>query len=291
MALAQLQVELNFDQETYLPRETIPAKVVVRNSSGQTLALGSDPHWLRFDIENVDGNIVGEIKPVDVSGEFSLPSAHRGTKIVDLTPFFELKRFGRYKITATVHVAEWNRTFVSKPAHFGINTGVKLWETTFGVASEDDALKRHFRKYQLVQANHLKRLSLYVRLMDEDETETLKIYPLGEVISFNRPETMLDSYSNLHVLFQSGAHSFRYCVITPEGLMLTRETYDQTTSRPTLEAAAEGRVKLTGGVRRLSPTDLPPPDLAEASAKNDEPIEAVEYFKKPDAPGKPTIKK
>lgn len=276
---AQLRVELELDQETYLPHETLIAKVIVRNSSGQVLKLGNAEDWVTFAVENTDGSIVSQTKPVDVKKEFTIPSAHRATVKFDLAPCFDLTKFGRYHLTATVKVPQWNQVFSSRPKVFGISNGVKLWESVFGLPQENG--RPEFRKYQIVQANNLKKLSLYARITDESETETLKIFPLGPVISFGRPEAMLDGWSNLHVLYQESAHGFRYCVITPDGLLLARQTHDQTESRPELKAADKGGVKVVGGARRITGNDLPPPDPSDI--KDDEPIEAQEYIRTVDA--------
>lgn len=281
--LAQLRVEVVLEQETYLPHESLPIKVVVRNSSGQSLKLGDTDEWLTFSLENTDGSVVTQVKPVDVRKEFTIPSAHRANVTFDLAPSFDLTKFGRYLVTATVKVPQWNQVFSSRSHAFGISPGVTLWETVYGIPSKEG--QPEFRRYQLVQANHKKHLSLYARITDQSETETFKVFPLGPVISFSRPEAMLDTWSNLHVLWQYSAQGFRYSVITPDGMLLARETHDQTSSRPVLAAASKGGVKVSGGTRRVSGTDLPPPDLASES-KKDEPIEAAEYIKSVDGKSK-----
>lgn len=263
---SQIQVELSFDQEQFLPSEELLAKVRVTNSSGQTLVLGRDNAWLGFVIEARDGSIVRIKKPLDVSGEFALPSAHRATKVVDLSEAFDLTRYGRYEITARVSIPEWGgQNFVSKTRVFDISKGVKLWETAFGVPSLEPNGKPEIRKYILAQANHVKDIHLYARITDQDEEYTYKMFSIGPMISFSRPEAQLDQWSNLHVMYQNGAHSFLYTVITPDGLLLSRQTWNYSDTRPKL-AANNGRIGVRGGVRRISSTDLPPPELLSESS-------------------------
>ncbi len=265
-ALAQLRVELSFEQETYLPHEEMDAVVRIYNSSGQTLVLGRDSSWLTFSVETSDGGFVKEKKRPDVVGEFSLPSGSRATKRVNLAEAYELTRFGRYVITAMVHVPEWGETFVSpKPRPVGIATGVTVWESVFGVPTNKPGERPEVRKYQLVQANHLKRLSFYIRIIDDDG-ETLTLFPIGGVAGLTRPEPQLDKWSNLHLFYQDNARSFRYFVVNPDGLLLTRQTWDMGDSRPVLAMNSEGRISVTGGVRRVSASDLPPPELEKPSA-------------------------
>lgn len=290
-ASAQLRVEVSFEQETYLPKETMNAVVRIYNSSGQTLVLGTNADWLTFSIENSNGSIVEQKKQPDIMGEFTLPSANRARKYVDLAEAFDLSKMGRYYVTATVHIPQWNQSFTcSKHAVVGISTGVKLWEAAFGLPDANPDGRPEIRKFQLVQANHLKELTLFVRITDQSESYTYNIFPLGILMGLSRPEPQLDRWSNLHVLCQNGAHSFRYTVIMPDGMILTRQTWDiEQDSRPTMVVAEEGRIKLVGGARRVSASDLPPPELLSDKVVADVPV--PEPAKKPSGKSKKNGKK
>jgi hypothetical protein len=268
-SLAQIRVELEFEQETYLPREPLHAVVRIYNMSGRTLVLGQDSQWLSFTVENVNGSLVEQTKTVDVQGEFTLPSSSRARKLVNLAEAYDMGKFGRYLVQATVQIPGWPETYSSKQRAVGIATGVKLWEQAFGVP-DDLHGQPELRKYQLLSANHLKQLSLYVRVTGDSEADTFKLFPLGSMHGFSRPEPQVDRWSNLHVLYQDGATRFRYNMITPDGLLLTRQTWEVTPdSRPALRVDTTGRIVVAGGTRRVSATDLPPPDLL--SELNDEP--------------------
>jgi len=260
---SQIRVELEFEQETYLPQEPLHAVVRIYNSSGQTLVLGKDGEWLSFTVDSVDGSVVQQKKPVEVEGEFTLPSASRAKKMVNLAQAFELNRQGRYNVTATVHLSagDWRESFSSRPRHFGISPGSKLWESAFGLPADPHESRPEMRKYQLLQANHLKELTLYVRVTDEAEAETFALFTLGKLLGISRPEPQLDRWNNLHVFYQNSARGFLYNVLTPEGQVLTRQTWEIGESRPTMVANAEGRISVRGGQRRISATDLPPPEL------------------------------
>lgn len=271
---AQLRVELEFEQETYLPHEAMFAIVRIYNSSGQNLQLGRDDQWLSFTVETSEGGVVKQIKTPDVKGEFSLPSASRARKMVNLAEAFELTKFGRYYVTATVHVADWGgETFtIDRARPIGIATGVKLWESTFGLPSQKEGGRPELRKFHLVQANHLKQLSLYVRITDDSETDSYALFPLGQLVGFSKPQPQLDRWSNLHVFYQDAARSFRYFTITPDGLLLARQTWETTDSRPSMTVNSEGRISVTGGIRRVSASDLPPPELLSEKKTSETPL-------------------
>src|SRR5437762_750331 len=73
------------------------------------------------------------------------------------------------------------------------------------------------RRYALLQAAYLKQLTLYARVSDVNEVRVFKVYPIGPMVSFSKPEGQVDKTSNLHVLWQVGARSFQYVVVSPEG--------------------------------------------------------------------------
>ena len=288
--LAQLRVELSFEQETYLPHEPLHAVVLVYNTSGQTLNFGKDNDWLSFHLQATDGTLVKELKPVDVEGEFALPSAQRAKKLVNLAEAYEMTQLRRFTVTATVRVADWNgETFSSREKHFGISRGANLWEGVFGLPSDQPGGRPEIRKYQLVQANQIKALSLYARIVDEADDETFFIQSLGPLLGVSKPEAQVDRWSNLHVFYQDGARSFKYHMITPDGLLLTRQTWDIDETRPSLKPDKDGRILVSGGLRRISGTDLPPPELLSESSTTtlDEPLPAA----KPIADAAPPTKK
>ena len=86
--------------------------------------------------------------------------------------------------------------------------------------------------------------------------------PIGALLNFSRPEAQVDKLSNLHVMYQSGPQSFSYTVFNPEGELLARQTHDYINTRPRLQADAEGKIFVAGGVRRLTANDRPTPKPA-----------------------------
>jgi len=259
---AVVTVEVTLDQEQFLPGEALPVAVRITNRSGQTLRLGGDPDWLTFSVESHEGFIVGKNGEVPVTGEFVLESGNRATRRVDLAPYFNLAQPGRYHIIAQVHIKEWDRQIASDAKSFDVTQGLKLWSEEFGVPPPAGATNPapEVRKYILQQANYLRgQLKLYLRLTDAAESKVFKVFPLGPIVSFGEPEKQLDSRSNLHVVYQTGARSFAYTVINPDGNVVLRQTYDFATSRPRLRANQEGNFTIVGGARRVTVNDVPPP--------------------------------
>lgn len=263
---AQVTVEVLLDQEQYLPGEAITVAVRITNRSGQSLRLGQ-PDWLTFSVQRRDGLVMSQLAEVPVAGEFTLESSDRATKRVELTPSFQLTMTGRYQLTATVKIKQWNQELSSSLKYFDIITGTRLWEQEFGLPSPvgAPATPPEVRKYILQQAKYLKQLKLYVRVTDANESSLFGVYPIGPLTSFSQPETQVDKLSQLHVLFQTGARSFYYCVINPDGQLILRQTYDYLNTRPVLRADPEGKIIVAGGARRATATDLPAPLFSTAT--------------------------
>jgi hypothetical protein len=258
---AQVSVDLLLEQKQFLRDESLPVKVRVTNRSGQTLRLGQDADWLHFAIEHRDGHPLRRQGEVDVTGEFTLESASVADRIFNLMPHFDLGMPGRYRVTALLKIKDWGVTVSSPPAEFDIIQGSKIWEEDFGVPAPEGPPEP--RKYILQQAAHTKELRLYARVTDLAEHRVFRVVALGPLVSFSRPEAQIDKQSSLHALFQTGARSFYYTVVDPDGALVVRHTYDYTATRPVLRVDKEGKIFVAGGVRRPSRDDLPPRTLEE----------------------------
>jgi hypothetical protein len=271
---AQVTVELTQDQDQFLPAESMPLTVRITNRSGQSLRLGRGEDWLSFSVESRDGQVVPTLGEVPVGEEFTLDSSRVVTLHVDLAPYFALNRSGRYSVTAIMQIKDWNQSVRSQPRSFDIIEGARLWEQLIGVPNSTlgSNAAPETRKFVLQEANYLKtQLRLYVRLTDASGAKTFRVLPIGPMVSFGRPEPQVDKFSNLHLLYQLGPHSFNYVVINPEGEIIARRTYDYVDKRPRLQPDAEGKVLVTGGIRRPTPQDVPPSKLEKSTGAESKP--------------------
>lgn len=267
-ALAQLNVEVRLEQDQFLSGEQISAAVRITNRSGQTIRLGAEEDWLTIAVEGMDGKALPRFADPPVVGEFELETSKIGTKRVRLSPYFPMTQPGRYTITASVKVSAWGVERFSQPKHINVIQGTSLWEQEFGVPKKpgDTNALPEIRRYSLHKANYLKgQLRLYFRLVDAAGSTVFRVYPIGQFLSFSRVEAQIDQETNLHVLYQNGPHAFSYTVFNPDGELLIRQTYDYTDRRPTLKFAFDSKVIISGGARRVTSTDIPPPPKEEGS--------------------------
>ena len=259
---AQVGVEVTLEQDQFLPGEALQVAVRITSHAGQTLILGGADDWLTFSVESPDGIVVPKTSDLPAKNEFPLQSSKVATVRVNLAPYFALTQPGRYAVTATIKIKGWDSEVTSRPKGFYIIQGAKLWEQEIGIPKPTGASagSPEVRKYILQQANYLKnQLRLYLRLTDASEAKVFRVIPIGQLVSFSRPEPQVDKLSNLHVLYQNGPHSFSYTVCNPDGDMLIRQTYDYVSARPRLRGNGEGSITVEGGVRRMMASDFPVP--------------------------------
>jgi len=252
------------DRTQYVPGEAVPVAVRLVNNSGQTMHFGAED-WVSFTIEGRGGMIVPKAGDPPLVHDFDLPASERATQHVDLQPYFELAKPGHYTVTASVRIKDWSAEMTSKAKGFDIINGTPVWEQEFGVpqSSPTNHALPEIRKYALQQATFANSMKLYFRLTDSSDAKSLRVYALGPMISFSNPQEKLDDQSNLHILYQTGSRIYNYSVITPDGNMTTHQTfvYGQATPRLGTERKS-GKIVVVGGVRKISPDDIPKPDPA-----------------------------
>ena len=252
---AQVEAELVVNQDKFLPAEELSAGVRIVNRSGQTLHLGEDADWVKFTVEKESGGVVHQTKEPPVKGGFDLKSTDRATMRVDLAPCYDLRQRGRYLISATVKIKEWNQTISTKPVAVEIVEGTKLWEQEVGVPQPSGPPE--MRSYTLQQANYLKdQLRLYLRVADR-HGHVLKMINVGPMISFGQPEQQVDSKSRLHLLYQKSNKRFAYLVVMPDGEIQTQQTFEYTETRPRLQPDDKAGISVNGGERIVSADDIP----------------------------------
>jgi hypothetical protein len=256
-ASAQVDVELSLDQDQFLPSETLPLAVKIINRSGQQLHLGAAADWLTFNVEAVDGFVVLKNAEVPVTGAFDLETGQLGIKRVDLQPYFNLTKPGRYRIIATLRIKDWGAQIASAPKPFDVITGAKLWEQDFGVPQGTNGVPE-VRKYTLEQANYLKnQLRLYAQVSDPAEAVVYRVSALGPMVSFSQPDSRVDRQGRLSVLWQTGAQTFSYAIVNPDGTVASTDFYENFFSRPRLTITNDGDVAVVGGTRRPRAAELP----------------------------------
>ena len=147
----------------------------------------------------------------------------------------------------------WPQEIVSQPFTFNVIEGAHIWEQDFGVpgTAKDAGSPPEVRKYILQQANYIKgKLRLYLRITDQTGMKVFKTIPIGVVLTFSHPQPEIDENSNLHLIYQSWAHSSSYFEFSPDGEQLKGELYDFMGEKPRLGRDLNGKICVIGGILR-----------------------------------------
>jgi hypothetical protein len=259
-AQAQVTVELELEKSRLLPRESLLTKLKIVNFSGQTLVFGEDNYWLQFQIVSETGEEILPIAdPPPVKGRFTVESSIRATKEIDIAPYYELERTGRYTLSAKVYVQQWGKLLTAKPVKFDVTNGTVLWEQIFGLPlkkGDPPGQPIEVRRYVLQQAKHLNAMSLYARVDNGKGGKVHRVLPVCPMVSFNKPTAQVGPKGNLHVLCQTGAREYNYSMIDPDGKIIARRHYFITKTRPRLDFK-KGQIIVAGGFQVIRPDDLP----------------------------------
>jgi hypothetical protein len=260
--ISGVTAELKLDEDQYLPDEDLQLKVRISNRSGQEITLGTDNYWISLSIASDNNRTCPQLGEMPVQGAFSLQSGEVGIRALNPTPYYEFRRLGRYRVTATIRIPQWHQEITTKAVYFNVGNGVtlpNLANIQFGMPVTGNATNTppEVRRYSLLKVTSLKAPRLYFRLTDNND-RVLRIFPILPMTSFSDPEAQLDKYNNLHVLSQIGGHSFGYAVLSPNGKWLLRQTYVYTDTRPMLRVDTDGQILVAGGGRIPSEDDFPP---------------------------------
>ena len=267
-------VDLVNRQNEFLPKEELLIGVRIANKSGRELHFGRDNTWLSIDVQSLDERKVGILKEMPVTGKFTVESPMRVVKLFDIAPYFDMVKSGRYYITATVRIREgnWQESITSSPIPINIVRGITVWEREFGVI--DKTAERgipEVRKYALQKANLFNnKMKMYLQLTSREDPDVFKVVAIDNVTNFSKREAQLDKYNYLHVLLQTPraiARDYNYSVFGDDGRLVLRRTYNADASRPFLRPGNDGLIRVQGGVRRISRSDLPKIDPKPQSAE------------------------
>lgn len=274
---AQVEVSLEFKKDFFLAHEEMIAEVKIVNFSGRTLTFGQDQDWLQFTVESRNEFPVEKSGDLDIVETFEVPNASRGIRRVHLVPTYKIDKPGRYRITAFVSVPELNMTKATPPVEIGLLSASVIWERPVGVVinEADPSAPISVRKYFLMRAVNEKSIDLYVKVTDQYEKDIFGVYTLGNIVSFGEPERQVDRFSNLHVLMQNGARTFRYTIVKPDGKVLLRQKWAYSNTRPQLSLGNDGLIQVKGGGRQASFEDIPTPEqINEVRERNADPVAA-----------------
>lgn len=283
VAHGQFEVELNLEAKDYLKYQPIMAHIKVSNQTGHTIGLFNhhDKPWLSFYVSRLNGEQVD-----DLGVEYDLQKAQIAggdtlTVHVNLTPVYNIRAPGIYRVMAVVYSASYNRQLKSNICQFDLASGRPVWQETVlllpsGAVSEaavPDTMTPQTlstnderRTFMLLAHREGRGEKLYARVEDDGIGIVYGLLPLGILVGFGKPSARVDSEATLHVLHQIGSRSFSYSKISKQGKRLDYKIYSNIYTKPELKMQQDGKVRVLGGeqtypnpaLTRLPREELPP---------------------------------
>ncbi|MBL6763975.1 MAG: hypothetical protein ISQ14_03395 [Verrucomicrobiae bacterium] len=257
-AAESVQVEIAFSERKYVPGENVKAKIVIVNFSARPIHTGEDPRWLTLIVKSESGAEIIERKPFTLREPFTVPQGKQVSIPVDLGEFYAFHQTGVYSIQPVVRWGLGERDYQpGPPKKFDVVQPAAIREQPFGV----EVGPRRERRTRVYTVQRLTRppTHVFTRVSDEESGVILGLVSMGEIVSFAPTVDMqLNRVNYIHVLHQCGAREFRHHVISPEGELIARETYQaEPGRRPFLNENEENRIHVSGGTSKPRPDDIP----------------------------------
>src|ERR1051326_1080244 len=204
-AFAQIEVEMNFDSTVYLKYEPITAHVKITNLAGYTIGLfnHNGKPWLSFYVSRSNGEPVDEMGAENDLQQTQIAGGDTLTMHVNLTPVYNIRAPGMYRVMATVYSASHNKQFRTNVQQFDLTTGRELWKGSITVHSSNappasTAISTNVvftappdeetRSYVLVAKRLDRGERLYVRVEEEAKNTVYGVVSLGVLVGFGKPD-------------------------------------------------------------------------------------------------------
>jgi hypothetical protein len=268
-AWGQVTVSVGVPDSSYLVYEAVPVVVSVRNITGRTIELRGDAteSWLSFLITDAAGRVVPGTGRVPEAGTVLIPPGDTVRRTFNLTPLYELRERGTYRVRAEVTTEAIHA--VSAPAKLTLLNGQEIWRQLVGVTRPDGS--EEYLHYLLLLKRGERETQLYVSVQNDRAGVVEGMYSLGTVVGVGQPTARVDARGHLHVLHRNGARTYGYHEIGPDASLVAQANYSEIQSRPELVTGADGFVSVQGGEKlpaqrdrilteeELNPPPPPPP--------------------------------
>jgi len=255
--VAQVAITLNLPSAKALLYEDVIATVVVRNNSGQMLALDSTQGTVRFwlDVERNDGRIIRRRDDAPLVSAVKIMPGEARTFEFNVSRLYAIRNQGLYKIRAGVEMN--GAHYVAPETTLEIANGFEIQRLTAGVPGDTPAIRTYILSY--FQRDSVE--NIYLRIEDADKT-VYGLFNLGRVVRVRPPEIKVDEVGNVHVLFQNMSMAFVHTAFTPFGVQLFAKTYTGARGKASLAQQPNGQITVPDGFEVATPAATTAEDKA-----------------------------
>ena len=267
-AAGQIQVELKFPRLQYIAYEPVVADVTITNFAGRDVALRDNGSqvWFGFEVTGSEGQPIPQIARV-TSDPLNVGAGQRVTRKINLTPMYGVHDLGTYRVRAHIYFGDPSKFFYSQTKVFEVTDARPIWQKTVGTPADGGATG-NARTYSLMTNRFPDHTSLYVRVEDKDSRMVYATYSLGQMIVLDQPQAEFDKANQLHVLYCAAPRVWSYARVGLNGELVSRASFSETKSRPRLVHAANGVIKVAGGMMDPPITQTARQTAAKLSARS-----------------------
>jgi hypothetical protein len=245
-AVAQVQVAAQTERTYYLLYERLDLLVTVSNIGDTDLVLdNNEGHpWLSFLVSRHSQQNYVPVRPERDSNfpAVTLKAGESKTMRINLTPLFEFRQEGDYRVAAVVDLPGEGQV-ISDNVPFSVQNGQTVWSQMRPVDSAQ-------RVYSLVRFSPgTGHTELYLRVESPAENLVYANLGLGELVAYIDPEVFFDPQGNIHILHPFATESYLYTRADPNG-KIEHQAIFKTFGKipPRLRKLEDGNIVVIGGL-------------------------------------------
>jgi hypothetical protein len=270
-ALAQVEIVVETDRQSYLVFEPVKLKITLTNNSGSNLSLQEwDDGCLNCVIVDEQDRRVRPVEsrlerrkttvirkdnqlPEELAQErvnfgrgLTLATGAKMESTVAVNSYYDLARPGNYKIQVVFNHRRFTENYLSAPVRVDVKEGTTVVTKRVGVpASQGETIQA--RTCSLVDFR-AETKALYC-LKIEDDRAIHALQRLSPHAAGDRPEMEVDGRSQIHILIHTDPKVFTYWVYDVDGQLKQAANYEVIGhNQPHLTRDPDiGRVMVTGG--------------------------------------------
>lgn len=274
-AKAQINVDLQFQRNTFLLDERALATLRITNMAGRDITLGEDNKnepWCQIQVSAVRGESPVPRKNGPLFPPLFIKAGETVARSVDVTEVYEMSVPGQYRIKASILMAQNRNAIVTTPVYITTDPGKMIWNTTVGIP-ETRTGGGGTRTFSVIQLQRKEGIFLYARLEDKEAGWRFPPYLLGRMLSAMQPQAQIDRDNNLYVFHALDDETYMLSQVDVASGRSGQAVYRSKTprgGRPSLQRQPDGKLVISGGFR-VKETDAPTQNGPERSKLSDRP--------------------
>jgi len=232
LAAGDISVTLQFDYQSYLEYEDIPAKVTISNKKSLPLIIDvedkNNKNQLTFVIQRLPDALISQTTSGSVVKDLLVLPDEKITISVDISTHYAINSAGRYMVTAILTCE--NKTIESNTLVIDIVPGIEITSDIKEVPYSNGLS----RKYSLRYWSRKGREYLFLRVDDLKDKGSHIVFNLGPLVRVTTPTIQADRKGNITIWHQQDKLCFVKTILrsTTDEISIQKQTFHLEDGRP-----------------------------------------------------------